>query len=109
MGEPEGSWYSPRLLLSLIFELSPDSRFTAARRDDPEETREWRAWGSRTFQSQLMAALTNWTQIHAIGGLQWPEGKGPTYTPVTDPGSRAPKKRPPTLGEIHNLFASAGR
>ncbi|WP_156914064.1 hypothetical protein [Brevibacterium album] len=56
-----------------------------------------------------MAALTNWTQIHAIGGLQWPEGKGPTYTPVTDPGSRAPKKRPPTLGEIHNLFASAGR
>lgn len=101
MGTREGSWYSPRLLLSLIFELSPDSRFIASHRVDPEGTNEWRVWGSRTFLAQLMASISNWNQLHTIGALNWEKGKEPTYDPVTDPGSRVKaEKRPPTLEEI---------
>src|SRR5699024_11930275 len=43
-----GRYYSPRLLLSLISELSLDSRFVSAQR--PGDYREWRMWASSTFQ-----------------------------------------------------------
>lgn len=109
MGTVEGSWYSPRLLLSLIFELSPDSRFIAAHRSDPEDTGEWRVWGSRTFQSQLLASVSNWNQLHTIGGLNWDKGKEPTYDPVQDPGSKTKaEKKPPSLEEIFFHLNSKG-
>lgn len=110
MGSAEGSWYSPRLLLSLIFELSPDSRFMAAHRADPEDTAEWRAWGSRTFQNQILASISNWTQLHTIGGLNWDKGKQPEYSPLTDPSQDQAKKpkRPPSLEEIFFQLTSQG-
>lgn len=82
MNSREGSWYSPRLLLSLISELSFDSRFVSARR--PGDASEWRLWASNTFVSQMLAGIFNWVQIHALGALNWPDPK-PAFQPVRDP------------------------
>lgn len=85
--EPEptngpGRYYSPRLLLSLISELSFDSRFVAARR--PGDATEWRLWASNTFVSQMLAGVFNWVQIHALGALSWGSSK-PEFQPMKDP------------------------
>lgn len=112
--EPEstngpGRHYSPRLLLSLISELSFDSRFVAARR--PGDKDEWRMWQSRTFQAQMLAGIFNWQQIHALGALNWGD-KPPEFNPIQDPSS-VPEPEPEpeelSLSEISQKIAARWR
>lgn len=108
MNSADGSWYSPRLLLSLISELSFDSRFVAAQRGRRDGSDEWRLWGSRTFQTQVMAADANWSQLHTLGALNWEKGEQPEFDPITDPGAgERVEKRPPSLKDLNSLFMSA--
>ena len=107
MNSADGSWYSPRLLLSLISELSVDSRFVAAQRNRKDRSDEWQVWGSRTFQNQVLAAVANWAQLHTIGALNWENGKQPEFDPINDPGTAVDDKRPPTINEVHAFFMSA--
>ena len=112
--EPEskdgpGRYYSPRLLLYLISELSLDSRFAAAKR--PGDYHEWRMWASRTFQAQLLAGLFNWQQIHAIGALNWGD-KPPEFQPMLDPSNEAKEPEKPeemSLSEISQRIAAQWR
>lgn len=97
--EPEpkdgpGRYYSPRLLLSLISELSLDSRFIAAQRGG--EYAEWRLWASKIFQAQLLAGVFNWAQIHALGALNWGDSK-PEFNPIHDPTPSVEAKAPEEL------------
>ena len=111
--EPEsthgpGRYYSPRLLLSLISELSYDSRFVAARR--PGDYDEWRLWGSRTFQAQATAGVYNWTQMLALGMLNFGDQK-PEFAPLKDPSAMEKEVQPEELSlfDIHRkLSAGAG-
>lgn len=110
MFSSEGSWYSPRLLLSLIFELSPDSRFAAARRPDPSESGEWRTWSSRTFQNQLLTSVSNWSQLNTIGSVNWEKGKQPKYDPITTPADRDPHEgEPPSIFDFFNVLSGAAK
>lgn len=107
MNSSEGSWYSPRLLLSLISELSIDSRYVAARRGG--DYNEWRMWSSRTFSNQLAAGAFNWTQIHALGALDW--GKdAPKFEPIRDPSHSEEKKAPEEMSllDIYRTLSAGG-
>lgn len=106
MQSREGSSYSPRLVLSLIFELSPDSRFMAARRPRQSEDDSWIPWGSMTFQNQLLKTISNQMQAHTIASVNWEER--PKYVPVTDPGDELPPERKPmTLDAAAAFFRGA--
>lgn len=102
-----GSFYTPRLLLSLIFELPPDSRFIAVHRDGDEGYRAWRQWGSVTFLNQLLANISNVNQAHMLGSLEWADGKRPEYSPINDPGVTVEETKPPSLEEISGVFFNA--
>lgn len=99
-----GSLYSPRLVLSLIFELPPDSRYVAAQRDGGDLKGEWTHWGSVTFTNQLLASISNWSQAHTLGALNYEDGKKPEYSPINDPHESVVRKRPPTLEELNGIF-----
>lgn len=104
-----GSAYSPRLVLSLISELSFDSRFVAANRPRSSDDDSWVPWGSVTFQNQLLKTIANLTQAHMIGALSWEDGKRPSYDPITDPGDEPrPEKRPMTIDAAAAFFRGAG-
>ena len=104
-----GRYYSPRLLLSLISELSLDSRFVSAQR--PGDYREWRMWASKTFQAQMLAGVYNWSQIHALGALNWGDSK-PEFQPMKDPSQVEPEEAAPeelSLSEISQRISARWR
>lgn len=110
MSSTEGSSYSPRLLLSLISGLSVDSRFVAAHRKG--DYNEWRLWQSRTFSNQIASGSFNFTQIHALGALNWGKSGQPDFTPITDPSSPAAEEADPeslSVLEIHRRLKMKGR
>lgn len=96
-----GRYYSPRLLLSLISELSFDSRFVAANR--PGNTSEWKLWASKTFQAQVLAGAFNWLQIHALGALNWGNSK-PEFKPLQDPSADDSPEPQPDNMSVSDIF-----